>query len=79
MFVWTDDLAEIVLASGTGVNTRTQQLLSQWRAQPTAYRMPQDGDVLALAYEALGIPSNDQPVRPTEPCPCGALPASLAG
>ena len=70
MFVWTDQLADVVVRSGAELDARAGAMLTAWRQRPSAYRIPDDGDVMSLARALLDLEAA-LPDSPT--CGCGML------
>ena len=76
MFVWTDLLADVVASSGLALDDAAASQVRAWRNRPSAYRLPEDGDIGAFAAQLLGVAvSHDV----DDTCPCGVLPAAAAG
>lgn len=78
VFVWTDELAEVVAACEENLADGARLQLESWRERPSAYRVAADVDVVAFAHELLGLPQDETKLDDVV-CPCGLLPASLAG
>ena len=70
VFVWTDQLADLVTRSGIDLDASTLAVVDRWRVRPSAYRIPEDSDAATLALALLGL---EPPVDRTESCACGLI------
>lgn len=72
VFVWSDQLADMVVDSDVDLSAAIHRRMDAWRLRPTGHRLPDGVDALTYGLGLLGL----EPPIAVASCPCGALPAA---